>query len=37
MDIPLLPKVHGLAWNRLKNYIPTDFPYGTEKYFSLER
>ena len=31
------PKVHGLAWNRLKNYKPTDFPYGTEKYFSLER
>ena len=26
------PKVHALAWNRLKNYIPTDFPYGTEKY-----
>ena len=31
------PKVHALAWNRLKNYIPTDFPYGTEKYLWLER
>ena len=31
------PKAHALAWNRLKNYIPTDFPYGTEKYLWLER
>ena len=31
------PKAHALAWNRLKNYVPTDFPYGTEKYLWLER
>ena len=29
------PKAHALAWNRLKNYVPTDFPYGTEKYLWL--
>lgn len=31
------PKAYSLAWHRLKNYIPSDFPYGTEKYFSVER
>ena len=31
------PKAHALAWNRLRNYIPTDFPYGTEKYLWLQR
>ena len=31
------PKAHALAWNRLRNYVPTDFPYGTEKYLWLKR
>ena len=31
------PKAHALAWDRLQNYIPTDFPYGTEKYLWLKR
>jgi ABC-type transport system substrate-binding protein len=30
-------KAHALAWNRLRNYIPSDFPYGTEKYLWIQR
>ncbi len=29
------PKSHALAWNRLRNYVPTDFPYGIEKHLWL--
>jgi ABC-type transport system substrate-binding protein len=31
------PKAYSLAWDRLRNYIPTDFPYGTEKHLWLRR
>ena len=31
------PKAHSLMWNHVQNYIPTDFPYGTEKYLSPRR
>ena len=30
------PKSYSLMWNRVKNYIPTDFPYGMEKHLRLE-
>jgi hypothetical protein len=23
-------------WNRVKNYVPTDFPYGIEKHLRIE-
>ena len=26
------PRAYSLAWDRVGNYRPTDFPYGTEKY-----
>ena len=26
------PKSYSLMWNRVENYIPTDFPYGIEKH-----
>ncbi|MGN0847950.1 MAG: ABC transporter substrate-binding protein [Kiritimatiellia bacterium] len=26
------PKAYSLSWDHLGNYIPTDFPYGTEKH-----
>jgi ABC-type transport system substrate-binding protein len=30
------PKSYSLMWNRVKNYIPTDFPYGIEKHLHLK-
>jgi len=27
------PKRYSLAWDHLGNYIPSDFPYGTEKHY----
>lgn len=30
------PKAYSLMWNRVKNYTPTDFPYGMEKHLRLE-
>jgi ABC-type transport system substrate-binding protein len=29
------PKSYSLAWDRVRNYVPTDFPYGTEKHLWL--
>ena len=29
------PKVYSLVWDRVENYIPTDFPYGIEKHLRL--
>ena len=29
------PKSYALAWDRLKNYIPTDFTYGIEKHLRV--
>ena len=31
------PKSYSLMWNRVKNYVPTDFPYGIEKHLRIER
>ena len=31
------PKVYSLIWNRVENYIPTDFVYGIEKHLRLKR
>lgn len=30
------PKSYSLMWNRVENYIPTDFPYGIEKHLRLK-
>ena len=30
------PKVYSLIWNRVENYIPTDFVYGIEKHLRLK-
>jgi ABC-type transport system substrate-binding protein len=30
------PKVYSLIWNRVENYIPTDFAYGIEKHLRLK-
>ena len=30
------PKSYSLMWNRVGNYIPTDFPYGIEKHLRLK-
>ena len=39
-DCPLIflysPKSYSLMWNRVENYIPTDFPYGIEKYLRIK-
>ena len=29
------PKSYSLIWNRVENYIPTDFTYGIEKHLHL--
>ena len=29
------PKVYSLVWNRVENYIPTDFAYGIEKHLRI--
>ena len=29
------PKTYSLIWNRVENYIPTDFTYGIEKYLRI--
>ena len=31
------PKSYSLMWNRVENYIPTDFPYGIEKHLRLKK
>ena len=31
------PKTYSLIWNRVENYIPTDFPYGIEKHLRIRR
>lgn len=31
------PKVYSLVWDRVENYIPTDFPYGIEKHLRIRR
>lgn len=31
------PKVYSLVWNRVKNYVPTDFTYGIEKHLRISR
>ena len=31
------PKTYSLIWNRVENYIPTDFPYGIEKYLRIKQ
>ncbi|MBO5941630.1 MAG: hypothetical protein J6R18_10595 [Kiritimatiellae bacterium] len=30
------PKTYSLMWNRVENYIPTDFAYGIEKHLRLK-
>ena len=30
------PKIYSLIWNRVENYIPTDFTYGIEKHLRLK-
>jgi ABC-type transport system substrate-binding protein len=30
------PKSYSLMWNRVENYIPTDFPYGIEKHLRIK-
>jgi hypothetical protein len=27
------PKAYSIVWDHVGNFRPTDFPYGTEKYF----
>ena len=29
------PKIYSLVWNRVKGYVPSDFPYGCEKHWRL--
>ena len=29
------PKTYSLVWDRVENYIPTDFPYGIEKHLRI--
>lgn len=31
------PKTYSLMWNRVENYVPTDFAYGIEKYLRLKK
>ena len=31
------PKTYSLLWNRVENYVPTDFPYGIEKHLRIRR
>lgn len=28
-------KTYSLMWNRAENYVPIDFPYGTEKHLRI--
>jgi ABC-type transport system substrate-binding protein len=30
------PKTYSLMWNRVENYVPTDFAYGIEKHLRLK-
>ena len=30
------PKSYSLMWNRVENYVPTDFPYGIEKHLRIK-
>ena len=31
------PKTYSLIWNRVENYVPTDFAYGIEKHLRIRR
>ena len=31
------PKTYSLFWNRVENYVPTDFAYGIEKHLRIRR